>query len=97
MCWAFFLNSPSLCITVVTLMKRYLLFLSVILSFTACKESTDTSTPPETPPTEERIGIGFEYMDTTISPTENFFLYANGSWLANTEIPPAYSTWGVFE
>ncbi|MHB1689004.1 MAG: hypothetical protein ACYCVH_16755, partial [Ignavibacteriaceae bacterium] len=26
-------------------------------------------------------------MDTTVSPTVDFFEYANGTWLKNTEIP----------
>jgi putative endopeptidase len=35
-------------------------------------------------------------MDTTISPVVDFFEYANGSWLKNTEIPAAFSGWGSF-
>ncbi|MGO9481284.1 MAG: M13 family metallopeptidase [Candidatus Kryptoniota bacterium] len=35
-------------------------------------------------------------MDTTIKPTENFYQHANGGWLKNNTIPPAYSRWGSF-
>jgi putative endopeptidase len=35
-------------------------------------------------------------MDTTVSPGENFFLYANGTWLKNTEIPGDQTRWGSF-
>lgn len=35
-------------------------------------------------------------MDTTVSPGVDFFEYANGSWLKNTEIPAAFSGWGSF-
>jgi putative endopeptidase len=46
------------------------------------------------------IGSGDEInkkdMDTTISPAVDFFEYANGTWLKNTEIPPAFSGWGSF-
>lgn len=35
-------------------------------------------------------------MDTTVSPGENFFLYANGAWLKNTEIPSDQTRWGSF-
>lgn len=35
-------------------------------------------------------------MDTTVSPTVDFFEYANGTWLKNTKIPAAYSGWGSF-
>jgi putative endopeptidase len=33
-------------------------------------------------------------MDTTVSPADNFFLYANGAWLKRTVIPPSESAWG---
>jgi len=33
-------------------------------------------------------GIVIANMDTTVKPGDNFYLYANGKWQANTEIPP---------
>lgn len=36
-------------------------------------------------------------MDTAVSPSENFFLYANGGWLKSTEIPDDQTRWGSFE
>jgi putative endopeptidase len=44
---------------------------------------------------------GFKYidpanMDTTVSPGENFFRYANGAWLKNTKIPEDQTRWGSF-
>lgn len=35
-------------------------------------------------------------MDTTVSPGENFFQYANGSWYKKTTIPESESGWGSF-
>ncbi len=35
-------------------------------------------------------------MDTTVNACTDFFQYANGTWLKNTEIPPAFSRWGTF-
>jgi predicted metalloendopeptidase len=35
-------------------------------------------------------------MDTSVKPQDDFFLYANGGWIKNTEIPPEYSRWGSF-
>src|SRR5947208_3612530 len=35
-------------------------------------------------------------MDTSVKPTDDFFLYANGGWIKRTEIPPEESRWGSF-
>ncbi len=35
-------------------------------------------------------------MDTSADACTDFFQYANGTWLKNTEIPPAFSRWGTF-
>ncbi|SHM69581.1 M13 family metallopeptidase [Mucilaginibacter sp. OK098] len=34
-------------------------------------------------------------LDSSVSPGENFFLYANGTWIKQNPIPPAYSSWGI--
>src|SRR3954465_3443834 len=34
-------------------------------------------------------------MDTTVDPSQDFFLYANGGWIKNNPIPPAYGAWGI--
>jgi predicted metalloendopeptidase len=33
-------------------------------------------------------------FDLAVKPQDNFYLYVNGSYLRNTPIPPAYSSWG---
>src|SRR5437867_4074048 len=33
---------------------------------------------------------------SSVKPGDNFFLFANGSWIKRTEIPPEYSRWGAF-
>ncbi|CAM4089735.1 M13 family metallopeptidase [Gillisia hiemivivida] len=45
---------------------------------------------------EESHGINLAFMDTTVSPREDFFRYVNGTWADSTEIPDEYTTWGSF-
>src|ERR1700690_768110 len=35
-------------------------------------------------------------QDSSVNPQSNFYLFANGSWLKTTEIPPSQSSWGAF-
>ncbi len=41
-------------------------------------------------------GFDVTRMDKTADACTDFFQYANGTWLKNTEIPAAYSRWGSF-
>ncbi len=34
-------------------------------------------------------------LDTTVSPGEDFFQYANGGWIKNNPIPGAYGSWTI--
>lgn len=53
-----------------------------------------TSVQAQTAPKEP--GINVSYMDTKISPSQDFFKYVNGTWLDKTEIPSDRTTWGSF-
>ncbi|HNX95532.1 MAG TPA: M13 family metallopeptidase [Holophaga sp.] len=35
-------------------------------------------------------------MDTAVKPCDDFFQFANGSWLNRTKIPAEYANWGAF-
>jgi len=41
-------------------------------------------------------GYNVANMDKTMSACADFYQFANGTWLKNTEIPAAYSSWGSF-
>lgn len=56
-----------------------------LVAFAACKTKTDTKSY------FDRAG-----MDTTIHPGDNFFQYANGTWMKNAKIPDDQSGWGSF-
>lgn len=36
-----------------------------------------------------------EGIDSTVSPSTDFFLYANGGWIKKNPIPPEESSWGI--
>jgi putative endopeptidase len=42
------------------------------------------------------LSIDVSLMDTSIRPQDDFFLFANGKWINNTEIPASESRWGSF-
>jgi len=60
---------------------------SVMFSLTAVKAQNATTKEP---------GINVSYMNTKVSPGQDFFQYVNGTWLSKTEIPSDRTTWGSF-
>lgn len=71
--------------------KKIVLYssIAVLAIIVSCKK--------DKPVEEEKIpGIIVENMDTTVSPTDDFFRYVNGSWLDKTEIPADRTSWGSF-
>src|SRR2546423_15411090 len=36
-------------------------------------------------------------MDMSVKPGDNFFLYANGTWLKNNPVPASKTRWGSFD
>lgn len=41
-------------------------------------------------------GLDPKNIDPSVKPSDNFYQYANGGWLAKNPIPPEYSSWGSF-
>lgn len=64
-----------------------------VVMVTACThKSADTSSDvPKRTVFFEKSG-----MDTTIKPGDDFFSYANGKWIKDTQIPPSEREWGSF-
>lgn len=44
----------------------------------------------------QKSTVDISYMDKTIKPTEDFFMFSNGTWIENNEIPASESRWGSF-
>ena len=40
--------------------------------------------------------LHLDWLDKSVHPGENFYLYANGNWMKNNPIPPDYASWGSF-
>jgi len=66
----------------------YLVLASLILTLGCQQESTMTE--------QEVPGINLQYMDTTLRPQEDFYRFANGNWLAVTDIPADQGRWSNF-
>lgn len=49
-----------------------------------------------TNPIQDSTYFDFAGMDTGVSPADDFYNYASGTWMKNTEIPNDSSTWGTF-
>ena len=63
--------------------------------------TTSSSTPaPAAPRPQAAIGawgVDLSARDLTIQPGDDFFKYANGTWMANNQIPPDRTRWGTFD
>lgn len=65
-------------------MRSTLLVLLTTLLFISCKT--------ENKPKPDALASN---MDTTVNPTTDFFLYANGGWIKKNPIPADESSWGI--
>src|SRR6516165_5335555 len=58
-----------------------------------CGSKTDRPAPPAAAAASP--GVDLDGMDRSVKPGDNFYAYANGTWLAHTEIPADRATWGT--
>jgi putative endopeptidase len=72
-------------------MKNQLISLSalILLGASSCKNEQKSESPA-------RSYFDVAGMDTSIKPGDNFFQYANGTWVKNAVIPDDQSGWGSF-
>jgi len=48
-------------------------------------------------PESAKLGIDLKSMDKTINPREDFYMYANGTWVKNNPVPADEARWGSFD
>jgi putative endopeptidase len=83
--------------------SRALLPLGVVAGLAACAHTHLPAAPAETAaPVSHQAQIGawgldLTTHDTTVSPGDDFFRYANGHWLDTHEIPADRARWGSFD
>src|SRR5262245_14742056 len=76
------------------------LSLFAILGLCACRADSGASAKPA-PSTSSSASSAHDIdraaMDTSVSPGDDFFRYADGAWLKNTEVPADRASYGVFD
>lgn len=71
-------------------MRQQLPFLALLL-FAACGNSTDTRQVAS----PMRPDLLASHIDSTVSPGDDFFEFANGRWIKSNPIPGTESAWGI--
>ena len=78
-------------------MKHRLTSAIVLLALAACgKQQSEQAAATDEAPAASISGISTEYMDKSIRPGDDFFMFMNGAWIAETEIPADKSSYGGF-
>src|SRR5439155_16580905 len=70
--------------------------LKSILSALACALFLISTALSQNAPKPATHGIDPSHIDTSVKPGDDFYRYANGTWLKTTEIPPDRASVGVF-
>jgi putative endopeptidase len=71
-------------------MKSFVPILVSLLCALSFHAGAQLQTATNPPPLSE------SNRDTSVKPQDDFFMYANGGWINQTQIPPEYSRWGSF-
>ncbi len=58
----------------------------LLMAIFSCKSKNDTSAKPDV------VAVN---IDSTVSPSTDFFQFANGGWIKNNPIPGEQSSWGI--
>ena len=72
---------------------KFIITFIVMLGFTSLALGITTPSTNKNNPVE---GLHLDWLDTAISPANDFYAYANGTWQKRNPIPPEYPSWGSF-
>lgn len=82
-----------------TILNIGLLLSIAIFSQCTTGKKANKDTPTSTEATEknpEYTGVDFAYMNPNVAPTEDFYEFANGTWLKNNPVPESETRWSSF-
>jgi putative endopeptidase len=65
-------------------------FAAALILF-SCHQPADSNSS-----TAQPDPLDISAQDSSVKPQDNFYLFANGTWLKTTEIPASQSSWGAF-
>lgn len=69
--------------------------LALLMFAAACKSGTESTSTGSSLPDGVKF-IEPSYIDSTVKPGDDFYQYANGTWLKNNAIPASETRWGSF-
>lgn len=78
-------------------MKKTITSFSILMGCTLVLSSCNSGKKNPSEVNDSTPGINLNYMDTSVSPGEDFYRYVNGTWLDETEIPADRTRWGGFD
>ncbi|MGQ0533377.1 MAG: M13 family metallopeptidase [Caulobacteraceae bacterium] len=64
---------------------------------TGAAPTDDAPAAPRAPAAIGAWGVDLTARDLNVKPGDDFFRYANGTWMANTQIPADRTRWGTFD
>lgn len=73
-----------------------LLITGLSLSLIACNSVKNESGNPVAESASTSNSVNLDYMDKSIRPQDDFFMFANGTWVKNNPVPASESRWGSF-
>ncbi len=78
------------------------LLMTIVAACSTTKQSNETAkTTTTTTTTAKSVPVGdktidLSYLDKSVRPQDDFFMFANGTWVKNNPVPPSESRWGSF-
>jgi putative endopeptidase len=77
--------------------KYRMISAAALVALAACgQQQSEQAAATDEAPAAPVSGISTEYMDKSVRPGDDFFMFMNGAWIAETEIPADKASYGGF-